>query len=102
MAVNFGEVATPEEFVLTIAVAPPPANVPLAPEVGALKVTLAPEIKLPLESFTVATNGFAKARPTSELWPPPDTAVMLPGGPALFSKAKDAGLAAPVTVALTV
>ena len=54
---NTGAVATPATVVTT----GEPPNVPLAPLVGALKVTLAPEILLPKESFTVAWNGTAKA-----------------------------------------
>ena len=40
MAVNAGAVASP--FTSVIAVLTPPANVPLAPELGAVKVTVIP------------------------------------------------------------
>ena len=103
MAVKTGEVATPEVLAFTVAVIPPPAKVPLGPEVGALNVTLAPEIRLPLASFTAATRGLANALSTCAIWPPPDMAVMLPGAPARFVREKDAGLmVTPATVALTV
>jgi hypothetical protein len=102
LAVKAGEVATPEAFVFTVAVVPPPAKVPLAPEAGALNVTLAAETKLPPASFTVATSGLLKAVLIRALWPLPDVAVMVPGVPAVFVNAKEAGPLAPVTVALTV
>jgi hypothetical protein len=88
LAVKVGEVATPEALVCTVALIPPPANVPLAPEVGELNVTLAPETGLLFASITVATNGFPKACLTCAVWPPPEVAVMLPGGPGVFVKAK--------------
>jgi hypothetical protein len=53
-----GEVATPEALVFTVAF---PAKVPLAPEAGALNVTLTLETRLPFASFTVATNGLRNA-----------------------------------------
>jgi hypothetical protein len=61
LAVKAGEVATPEELVFTLAVVAPPANVPLAPEAGAVNVTLAAGTGLPLASVTVATNLSAKS-----------------------------------------
>ncbi len=86
MAVNTGEVAMPDVLVATVAVAPPPAKVPLAPEAGALNTTLMPAIPLPPESLTVATSG-AKGAPTFTLWPPPDVTMMLLALPAVFAKA---------------
>jgi hypothetical protein len=41
-AVNAGEVATPLELVVAVAVFVAPANVPLAPVAGAANVTAAP------------------------------------------------------------
>ena len=55
MAVNTADVATPKEFV--VAVLTPLANVPLAPPVGAVKVTTTPLTGLSLASFTVAISG---------------------------------------------
>jgi hypothetical protein len=57
--VNVVEVATPLAFV--VAVFTPPANVPLAPLPGAVKVTVAPATGFPPLSFTVATSGAANA-----------------------------------------
>ena len=57
LAVNVGAVATPCEFVVAVF---SPANVPLAPLAGAVKVTDAPLTRKPLASFTVACSG-AKA-----------------------------------------
>jgi hypothetical protein len=54
-AVKVGDVATPDELV--IAVFTPPANVPLAPEAGALNVTVTFASGLLLASRTVATRG---------------------------------------------
>ena len=51
---NVGEVATPLESVVAEAVVKLPANVPLAPLAGAVKVTVAPDMPLPAESCTVA------------------------------------------------
>lgn len=59
LAVIFGEVATPEALVTTVAMTEP-AKLPLAPEAGAVKVTVTPETGLPPESNTVAANGLAK------------------------------------------
>ena len=39
LAVNVAAVATPLAFVVAVIVVPPPVNVPLAPLVGAVKVT---------------------------------------------------------------
>ena len=58
---NVDEVATPDESVETVNVVAPPAKVPLAPLPGAVNVTDAPATGLPPASFTVATNGDAKA-----------------------------------------
>jgi hypothetical protein len=103
LAVKAGEVATPEALVCTVAVmlGGVTANVPLAPDAGAVNVTLAPEIRLPLASFTVATNGRLKAAPTSALWPPPEVAVIVPGAPATLVRAKVAEPVTPVTEAAT-
>src|SRR5882757_1303890 len=60
LAVN-GADATPEALVATVMVAVELENTPLAPEPGAVKVTLTPEIGLLLESFTVTANGLANA-----------------------------------------
>ena len=55
-AVNTVDVAFPELSVTTVTEARPPANVALAPTVGALKVTDAPGMTLLLASFTTATS----------------------------------------------
>jgi hypothetical protein len=89
LAVKGGDAATPEVLVSRVAVIPPPAKVPLAPEAGALNVTLTPETGLPLASFTVTTNGLLKAWVTGALCPPPEVAVMVEAGPAVFVMAKE-------------
>jgi len=98
-AVNVAEVATPLAFV--DAVFTPPANVPLAPLAGALKVTVAPLTGLLLASLTVATNGAAKAVLMVTLCGVPLVAEMFAGMPAVLVKEKFAGAATPATVAVT-
>jgi len=99
-AVNVAEVATPLEFVT--AVFTPPANVPLAPLAGALKVTVTPLTGFPPPSFTVATRGAANAVLIVALCGVPLVAVMLAGVPAVFVREKFAGATTPATVAVTV
>ena len=71
-AVKVDDVATPLlEFVVSVSVACPFANVPLAPEVGALNVTAAPPTGFPPLSSTVAVKGLGKAVPTGTLCPDP-------------------------------
>jgi hypothetical protein len=59
LAVKTADVATPEAFVT--AVLAPPAKVPLAPDGGAVNVTVTPLTGFPFASFTVATSGDANA-----------------------------------------
>ena len=100
LAMTVGDVATPEPLVLTFAVVEP-ANVPLAPEDGAVKVTVTPETGFPPESSTVAANGLAKFVFTFAFWPPPPVAAILAAGPGIFVSEKLAGVATPATVAAT-
>jgi hypothetical protein len=102
LAVKEGEVATPEALVFTLAVVAPPANVPLAPEAGAVKVTVAAETRLPPESFTVTISGLLKRLLTCALWPPPDVAMMVAAAPGVFVSAKEAGLDTLAADAVTV
>lgn len=83
-AVNAGEVATPEALVVAVAVVPPPANVPLAPLLGAVKVTETPPTRLPPASLTVADKGKPKVVPICALWPLPPVAVTDAAAPAVF------------------
>jgi hypothetical protein len=83
LAVNVGEVATPFESVVAVAVfagAELP-NVPLAPEDGAVKVTVTPLAGDPPE-VTVATSGAANAVLTAALCGAPLVAAIesVPGG----------------------
>jgi len=59
LAVIFGEVATPKALVTAVAMTEP-AKLPLAPDAGAVNVTVTPEAGLPPESDTVAASGLAK------------------------------------------
>ncbi len=74
---------------------------PLAPLTGGVNVTVMPLSGLPLESFTVATNGEAKAVSTAALCPEPLVTVTDAGTPAVFVRLKFAGVPTPVTVAAT-
>jgi hypothetical protein len=60
LAVNATE-ATPDTLVVAEIVVTPPVNLPLAPLVGAVNVTVAPLMGLLFESFTVADRRVAKA-----------------------------------------
>jgi hypothetical protein len=82
LAVNTGAVATPEALVVTIAVLDPPANVPLAPLAGAVKVTVAPETAFPNASVTVAARLVAKAVWMAALCGVPAVAVIAAAAPA--------------------
>jgi hypothetical protein len=62
--VNTADVATP--LALVVAVFTPPANVPLAPVVGAVNVTTTPPIGV-APSVTVATRGAANGKLVGEL-----------------------------------
>jgi hypothetical protein len=87
LAVNVEAVARPLEFVVTthsFADGLPPeqlANVPEAPEVGAVNVTLTPETPVPPEAVTFATRGEPKAVCTVALWGVPDEAAIAVGCP---------------------
>ena len=59
MAVKAGAVAMPLALVVAVAVAEAP-NVPLAPELGAVNVTVAFGTGLPLPSLTMADSAVAK------------------------------------------
>ena len=61
LAVKTAAVATPCAFVEAAFVLVPPANVPLAPPEGAVKVTFTPLTGLLAESFTVACSCVANA-----------------------------------------
>ena len=99
-AANAGAVATPFAVVLMLTVAPPPAKVPLGPEPGAVKVTVAPGTAFPPASFTMACRFVAKVVLIVVLCGVPAVAVMVAGGPTLFMREKLAG-AKPPTVAVT-
>jgi hypothetical protein len=98
-AVKAGATATPAEFVFTVAVFDPPANVPLAPEPGAVNVTLAPLTGL-VPSSTVACMSVLNGAPTTALWLAPAVAVMVSTGVAVFVSEKVAEFDAPETVAV--
>ena len=89
-------------MVVTVAVAPPPAKVPLGPLPGAVKVTLTPLSGFPLPSLTTAASNAAKGVLICALCEPPPVAVMDPGMPAVFVSENAAEVNRPLTVAFTV
>jgi hypothetical protein len=102
LAVNVVAVAMPEEFVVAVVVVVPFANVPLAPALGAVKVTLTPETGLPPLSFTVACKAVANAVLIVALCGVPAVAVMLAAAPAVLVSEKLAVGVTPTAAALTV
>src|SRR5713226_3093111 len=97
-AVNVADVAIPLAFV--VAVFTPPANVPLAPLPGAVKVTATPLTGLFPASVTVATKGAPKAVLIAALCPEPLVTTTLAGAAARFVNEKFAEVA-PVALATT-
>jgi hypothetical protein len=100
LAVKTGAVATP--CALVVAVFTPPANVPLAPLAGAVKVTFTPDTGLPKPSFTVADNRLAKAVLKVAVCGVPPLAVMAAGAPAWLVRAKPGLVETVPAVAVTV
>jgi hypothetical protein len=101
--VNTFEVATPLEFVVSVSVAAAGvvANVPLAPDAGAVKVTDVPApTGVPFE-YTVACSGAANGWLTCALCGVPLVAAIVTTGPAVFVRLKLAGVAAPEVEAVT-
>jgi hypothetical protein len=82
-AVRAGEVAWPFAPVVTVEDALPP-KLALAPDAGAVNVTLTPDSGLPPESFTNTTSGFANGELMAAVCPPPLNAAMLAAAPAVF------------------
>ena len=101
------DVATPLTVVVVNELVPF-ANVPLAPEAGAVKVTDTPLSRFPLASFTVATSGAAKAVEVMAVCGVPLVAVMEAGAACEITRVKVAvalsgvGVWESVTVTLTV
>jgi hypothetical protein len=76
-AVKVEAVATPLPSVETVSVfVPEPANVPLAPAPGAVKVTETPLMGMP-DSDTVASRSVGKAVPTAVLCGVPAVAAIM-------------------------
>ena len=100
---NAGAEAEPLESVVAEAVAEAvDANVPLAPEEGAVNVTVAPSTGFESLSRTVATKGDPNAAPTVAVCPDPLTALIVVTGPAVLVRLKLAGVETPETMAITV
>jgi len=100
-AVKVLEVARPFASVVSVSVPVPFANVPLAPEAGAVKVTIAPGTGFPPTSTTFATSGAGNALLIGVDWGLPDDAVIAAGDPVVFVSVKVAGAEAPFAVAVT-
>ena len=84
-----------------VAVLAPPANVPLAPEAGAVKVTTTPLTGFELLSTTVATRGFGNAVLVCVACPDPLVALILAAGDAELVRLKLAAAVAPGAEAVT-
>ena len=93
------EVATPLELVT--AVVTPPAKLPLAPEAGATNVTVTPLTGLCPLSFTVTCSVEANAVLIGALCGVPAVAATDAATPAVFVRAKLAGVVTPDTLAVT-
>jgi hypothetical protein len=94
-------VAIPLTSVVAVAVLLPPANVPLAPVVGAAKVTTTPLVGDP-PVVTVATNGAANAVLINVLCGVPLVAVIVSTAAPVFVRLKLAGVGTPAAAAVTV
>ena len=79
---NAGAVAMPVVSVATVAVLTPPAKVPLAPVVGAVKVIEIAGIAFPKASVTFASSAVANISPGFAVCPEPAKAMMDEAGPA--------------------
>ena len=101
LAVRAGAVASPFAPVTAVAGAVP-MKAALGPLVGVANVTVTPLNGLLLVSFTNACSKVAKRVFTVALCEPPAAMATLAGVPAVFVKLKFAGVATPVTVAVTV
>ena len=91
----------PLELVMAVAVAEL-ENAALAPFAGAVKVTVAPLTGLVYESLTDTCRAVENTVLTVVLCGVPAVALMLAATPALLAREKLAGVAAPVTLAVTV
>jgi hypothetical protein len=99
--VNVVEVATPLALVVAIVVFVPFAKVPLAPEAGAVNVTVTPLTGFEPLSSTVATRSAANAVSIVALCGVPLVAMIDAGAPTMFVRLKSAGPEPPGTVAVT-
>ena len=100
LAVNAGDLATPCALVLTVFT--PPAKVPLAPLLGALKVIMTFCTGLPNVSFNVAESACGKAVLIGVLCGVPPVAVSDAGVPDWFVRAKPGLVVSAAVVAVTV
>lgn len=100
---NFDEVATPLAFVVSVSVADEfDANVPLAPDAGAVKVTDAPLTGYWLLSSTAATSGAANGVLIVASCRDPLVAVIEAAAPDVFVRLKLVVAVTPATEAVTV
>ena len=97
-----GADATPDAFVVTVIVAVLLLNTPVAPEPGAVKVTLTPDTGLLPASRTVTAGALANAvLMVADCGVVPGFAVIDEGAPALFVSEKFT-VVRPVAAAVTV
>ena len=101
MAVRVGAVATPLLLVVAVAVNEP-LKLALAPEPGAVNVTVTPLTGLFDASRTVACRAVANAVLIAVLCGVPAVALTVAAIPAVLVRLKLAGVATPLTDAVTV
>ena len=95
------ELATPLALVVSVSYDVPFANVPLAPVVGAVKITDTPLTGFESLSTTVATRGAVNTEPTVAACGVPPVAAIIAAAPTMFVRLKRAACATPATVAVT-
>jgi hypothetical protein len=101
--VNIAEVAMPlAPVVAVVEFVPVSANIPLAPEDGAVNVTIALPTGFCPTSTTVTTKGWVNALVTVVFCAFPPLARIDAGAPVVFVRLKVAGVSTPETDAVTV
>jgi hypothetical protein len=102
-AVNAAEMATPLALVVAIVVLVVVlANVPLAPDVGAVNTTIALLTRFWPPSTTVTISGVGNAALIAAFCGVPPEAVIAAGAPVVFVRLKLAGVGTPETAAVIV
>ena len=94
------ELAWPLAPVGTLMVLNELLKVPDAPVDGAVKLTAAPETRLPKASVTLTMSGFAKAVPTGADCPEPETMAIVLATPAVIVTVVEPQVVLPILAAM--